>query len=138
LHAHHCNFLFIDLPGESSLFVTADSVSGAAHSGSTFSTFGYVIYLIGILLQHSLPCYIAGEKKKGRNECFVGTNAKGAFTLGIVSFAVGYFVVIKLMSGLIYRLRSAKMSAKKDCLFFDFHKAASLSLVTAFFKYQLS
>jgi CAAX protease family protein len=88
-----------------SLFIAAASVSGTSHSGSIFSAFGYVIYLVGVF-GPALVAVLLSWREQGR----VGVLALLSQILRAPShfawylFAVGYFLGVKLMAALIYRM----------------------------------
>jgi len=88
-----------------SLFFAAARVSGTAQSGSPFSTLGYAIYLIGVFTPALVAIFLSWREQRR-----VGVIALLSQVLRVPShfawylFAVSYFVVIKLLAALIYRL----------------------------------
>jgi membrane protease YdiL (CAAX protease family) len=88
-----------------SLFIAAASVSGAVQSGSPFSTFGYVIYLIGVFTPALVAIFLSWREQRR-----VGVIALLSQVLRAPShfawylFAASYFLVIKLLAALIYRV----------------------------------
>jgi len=88
-----------------SLFIAAVSVSGTAHYGSIFSTLGYGMYLIGVFTPALVAVLLSWREQRR-----AGVKALLSQMLRVPShfvwylFAIGYFLVVKIMAALIYRV----------------------------------
>ena len=98
-------FFLLTLLVSWSLFIAAANVSRNVAPGSTFSPLGYVIYLIGVFTPGVVAMLLSWREQKR-----VGVIALLSQMLRTPShfawylFAVGYFLVIKLIAALIYRV----------------------------------
>ena len=87
-----------------SLFIGAASVSGPAKSGSSFSTFGYVIYLIGVFTPALVAIFLSWrEQRRAGVVALLSQMLRAPLHFGWYLFAATYFIVIKILAALIYR-----------------------------------
>jgi CAAX protease family protein len=88
-----------------SLFIAAASVSGTAHAGATFSTVGYAVYLIGVFTPALIAVSLAWrEQRRGGVIALLSHVLRAPSNFSWYLFAVTYFMVIKLIAALIYRV----------------------------------
>jgi membrane protease YdiL (CAAX protease family) len=88
-----------------SLFIAAANVSRNVAPGSTFSAFGYAIYLIGVFTPGLVAVLLSWrEQRRAGVIALLSQMLRAPSHFAWYLFAVGYFLMIKLMTALIYRV----------------------------------